>query len=920
MKFFYSIFFSLFIISCYQKPTVDVTMRAKDYRGNLISGARVFFDKNHVGTTNEKGFWSGEYSGSENEKFRIEVTKDDPLKYYEPYVELIQIGEDLKQSVFINATFYSVPKKNSEIKKTKDLKKISQVKKEESFRNMKNKEIDRKKINSIAEKQKKIAPLLEEKNSNEESSEQVLLLPDVVVSEKENSKIKNLKKDKYSVIFVHTKFKTKKVEGVKVHIISSEKENLKLECQTNVRGRCMVRVPGESQKITIQLRKDGYQSQSHERIIAHQENLYFDLTEGHSVSVFSKMNVFGRSYDLPNTRVTMNGIQYGSTNDQGFISVPYKNMKDEIISIVMDNESGFPSRYEEDLVPSGHLNVTHYFQPKDFSKIHVVFNFDKTHFDFKKKSAKVIKDFFNESKGFIEVDSNLFKKKLAAQNLSFGDASNHGWENLSPNLRVDFVIKASSSIGDPQISVVDRFGRVVAATVISSSIHRDLNKILQMIPFEGVIQHESDFFEINLGSKHQSYQGRGFDVYGLQRDASGRNHQYKAIATGYVKKIYKDKSLVEIKSLMPRSHVEIGQRIRFHSGRTYVSVKNGEHKKFQFFIKNSTNESPVRGVNIYQGEKWIGTTKNNGKLTLPSKPSFKESFRFLKEGYETYTSNRFGDNKIVQIKMDKTKTWLSVESTPSKSGVYLEDKHLGVTPLKVPIQVGGGWVKLKIKAPNGYRDFDQVLEIDSNETLDLTGPRKVNLEVDYRGIAQGLLNLGKTEQALKKLESIPKDHSDYLLAWHDIGRIYWILLDKPAKASSAFHNVTKDLSVADFKDKRFISSHISEGVSLFEAAEKLSDEVAMPHYKKSFEVLDRVRPYIRFLAEEERKELSSMAVFYRLACMQKIWEKTQDSSLLYKLSTEWEDFISRDDYHEKYQKNAEVYAKKIHIERSRVGI
>ena len=250
--------------------------------------------------------------------------------------------------------------------------------------------------------------------------------------------------------------------------------------------------------------------------------------------------------------------------------------------------------------------------------------------------------------------------------------------------------------------------------------------------------------------------------------------------------------------------------------------------------------------------------------------------------------------------------------------VKLDNVVIGRTPLSTPVSVQSGFVKIELDGVPGHKAYSSVLELDQG-TLELVGDEAIVLEQNFRVVAQNLLKAGKPTEALALLNDISKDHSDYLIGRHEAGEIYLNLLDQPANAAAAFSAVTANEAVQQFTDKRFVVSHINEGIALFATGERLAvdnAEAARAHYQKALEVLDRVMPYLRFVAAKDYPHAVHNVDYHRALCRHRLWIATQDPKLLVETVRGWRNYlegsarsIPLDDSSKSYIGYAEVYLK-----------
>jgi hypothetical protein len=428
-----------------------------------------------------------------------------------------------------------------------------------------------------------------------------------------------------------------------------------------------------------------------------------------------------------------------------------------------------------------------------------------------------------------------------------------------------------------------------------------------------VLTKEADkaFINIGYGSGRGVKAGDVLEVYGVQAGKFGRSQTHTRIATLTVREVFDNTSKCTVSKLLPRASIERGDLVALRPR------KAPDGAGAQVRVSAGGKQDPVTQANVYFNDYWLGATDESGRLYVDVSGS--GTLKVLKHGYQTYAQPvSIGAQTKLTVNLPRESAFIRLDSKPSGAPVKIEGKLIGKTPLSKPIPVPAGFVKLTIEAPSGYKDHMSVLELDQG-TLDLTGANAIALETDYRTSAQNLVKAGKLNEAVAKYNEIPADHSDYLVGRHEVGEIYLTMLDQPAKAAEAFAVVTSNEQVKQFQDKRFIGSHIDEGIALFMTAEKLAaeePEAAKAHFQKSIEVLEAVLPQLRFVPADQYSQAVHNVDFHRALARHKLWLYSQDPRVLADTVRSWRSYLDGsarsvpiEGASKAYVENARVYFK-----------
>jgi hypothetical protein len=143
-------------------------------------------------------------------------------------------------------------------------------------------------------------------------------------------------------------------------------------------------------------------------------------------------------------------------------------------------------------------------------------------------------------------------------------------------------------------------------------------------------------------------------------------------------------------------------------------------------------------------------------------------------------------------------------------------------------------------------------------------------------------------------------------------------LKQPALAAKAFGKVTANELVKNFNDKRFIGTHINEGIALFMTAESLQKsepEAAAAHYLKAIETLDKVSPYLRFVTKDQYAHAVHNVEYYKALSQHRLWNQTKNQAYLTEAFKSWRSYIETNT---STAKNDEANADKAFLDNARI--
>lgn len=733
------------------------------------------------------------------------------------------------------------------------------------------------------------------------------------------------------------------VEGADVAVGQDEDGDLKVACTTNQRGRCVIRFPVKPKgEVTFVATRKGFKTKSVVAEVKDQGLARVDLEHGQTIDVYAITKSYNYAIGLPDVEVFVDGKQIGVTDRFGRLSYVHGGKPDDMIGITLKPRNYLPETFETDFVASGPMKLVKYFAPLAPPPVKMTILDLRPAGSVDKAALAQItgttdpavqaaaKQYLFAAAAFKEFPRAMYEAAVTRTGKTGAEVLTKGWQDTDLKAKVDALILPTVVAGATpllELSAIDSKGKVLAAAeeelgslADKASIDRAVEllakKLARAFPFEGaVLSKEGDKVTVNIGYA----QGRGLkpgdvlEVFGVQSGKHGLSQMHKKIAQVTIKSVNDTTAVGNVDKLAPRAAIERGDLVALRTRRAPAA---GAAE-----VRVMSDKAPLAQANVYFNDHWIGATDEAGRLYLDVTGG--GQIKVIKHGFQAYRQSvTLTNTSKVDVGLKQETAFLKIDSQPPLATVKIDGKVIGKTPLSEPIPVPSGFVKIEIEGPAGYKPHVAVMELDEG-TLDLSGRNTVQLERDLRGLARQAMKTGNVDKALALYADIPKEHSDYLLARHEMGEIYLTIKDQPGKAAELFAEVTADEGVKAFNDKRFIGSHVNEGVSLFLAAEKLEHghpEEAKAHYRKAMEVFDRVIPQLRFVPKDQYAQAVHNVDFHRALARHKLWLFTQDPALLVDTVKTWRNYLDgnaqsvpADETSKAYVENARIYLRQASV-------
>ncbi len=939
-----------FSLSCKPKETtVRFHVDARTNQGEPVHAAQVLVDGKVIGQTTNEGSYRGEINLPVSVTKKLEIKKDSDTHYFAPYTQTFDVSSISPQEVTVAAVLYFVPKPSPEPAKPLAGPPVTAAGAVDEAMTAVTTDNGTESRAESGEDRVTDTGIVHQAKSGADSTESIVPKVDDQIStqampvDSQSTKIVQAPSDVPFLVTIHVVAGANPLAGVDVTVGEEEASQLKAGCTTNPRGRCVIRFNKKPNgELNFVATKNGFKTGVLKLTDGPRDKIRIQLEQGRTLDVYAVTESYGHVYGLEDVEVHVRGKSVGSTDRFGRLSHVFNGKGDELIQVGLKPDSYIPENFETDFVASDQMTLVKYFASLEppaarIAVLNLVVSGGANGSNIGKRISEVtrlvdtsIRKHIFGSMAFKEVPLEQVEQKAKKIATDIRTIGKRGWRNTDLNAIMDAVIQPNLVMGPRPIlemSVLSSEGKVIAAAKEELASIDDLNaldkniakiaeRIDRVFPFEGaVLKRDGDNVVINLG-RTQGFGikvGDQFDLYGAQSEKLGRRQNFGRIGTLTVRSVQEDSSLCGINQLLPRTTVGRGDLVKLR-GRKIHEDRTAE---IRVFDGHGTGVNAVAQANVYLNDDWLGTTDHEGKLALPKSAS--GNLKIVKIGFNEFQNAIAANSQSpVVVAMQRQSAVLKVDSKPSRATVKIDGNVVGVTPLVTPISVHSGFVKLELEGVAGYRPYKTVLELDQG-ALELVGDESITLEPDVRSLAIELLKNGKPEDAIARLNTIIPEQSDYLIARHEIGEIYLNSLDQPAKAAAAFGEVTSNEAAKQFNDKRFVPSHINEGIALFATAEKLAaenPEAARAHYQKALEVLDRVMPFLRFVAAKDYPQAVHNVDYHRALCRHRLWTVTQDPKLLVETVRGWRNYlegsartIPMSEDAKTYVGNAEVFLK-----------
>lgn len=961
--------------SCRREVVTPLRVEVRTNQGDPVHEAQVKVGGRIIGTTDAKGMLAGKPAIIEGSQVSVEITKTSDSYYFAPHMETIDLSKSTSRPVVVKAVMYFVPKP-----KPADAAIAANALSPSTSPVASPAVVDQAAVQPVPVK----SEVVESPAPSAVSQVEISALPEEDGQVKEEEKIAEIKPAAVKDVLVtfHVYAGESAVSGARVAAILTTGDDIeKTLCTTNVRGRCAVRM--ESGSVwALRILKQGYITESQDLQVDFTNKLVrIQVQKGHKMEVLAFARGVTSTYPLQGVVVSVDGQPAGTTDKSGRFLFTFKgtaaNKRSSVsmLKVEMAAPQGFlPESSESEFATTGDIYLERHFVG-DLSKVPVV-TVEESRQTSSSLDGKLASALVKMSDSAL--DRKVFSRKILVK-------AGKGQKN--PDLRIRRSLAAGEGQSQVELVAVDAKGIVMAAA--KETLAGDLSKpelaagfqkqidglaerLMRSLPFQGVIMSAGkDQVRALLPGQLAAIvkPGDRFDVFGIQTDARGRKQTIANIASARVP----DASMTSagqgassdsgaeltlmIDNGTSNKHLGRGDVVVMrglaldHAGSSEKSAANpapmaaeatkqkntakgsapsvaDKDGSFSVLVRNKAGDDPrpIAQANVYFNDVWVGTSNSNGVVYLPRKlQGTAGKLSVVKAGWNPGSfETTLNPGRQVEVAIEAEASRLRLDSVPPGAAVFLDGKLAGKTPLDTKLDGSGAFLKMEIAGPEGYKKYSTILEIDAG-TLELTGARAIQLEDDVATKARKIADSGKTSEAIAYLAKVPPNHSDYLVSRHMAGELALGKLNDPAMAEKFFSSVTSAAEVRDFIDKRFIGTHINEGIAIHMIAEKASrsnPKTAADGFAKAAAILDRASKFTRFLPKKDFKQSVKNLEYFRALSFHRRWLLINDQSALEQANRAWTNYLDALNPGEESEKQATVLAAnaRVYLKQTQAGL
>jgi hypothetical protein len=489
---------------------------------------------------------------------------------------------------------------------------------------------------------------------------------------------------------------------------------------------------------------------------------------------------------------------------------------------------------------------------------------------------------------FERVDAESFTSALRKSKRTPDAALEKGWAETAAAPLADAVVTSELSLGSElvlSVRVVSVTGKLLGAFAerqkpakVRQLAESVASEIVEVFPFEGhVVGEDEGGYATTLGGLGRGLR-RGQSVE-IVRWSGARPPKLKSIARGRIRRFDKESSVIELQSGEPPA---TGDKVVLLPRAQAATLS----ASLQLTVLAGTqgSETPFADTNVYRDGIWVGTTRDDGTLEVSVEPNRAHDFLFVRPGVEPHREalkvKRSGEAQTVRV--PNTLAHLVIESEPSGARVIVDGREVGTTRFDgyVPL----GFRRVQIDGGEGWRAFDQVLELNALEAS-YTGAQRIVLQKDVLAEAEQLIARGEIDAAVTALSDVGTQHPDYSAAHNLLGGLY---LDEKKDPDAAIREFDLVLSLPENRElvsKKFAVTFLNLGRAHYV---KGGDD----HYRQAIENLTKARDNKRFFPKDQHDRALHDTLYYLALASHRLYhEHSADGALLQQSARRWKDYF-----------------------------
>lgn len=698
--------------------------------------------------------------------------------------------------------------------------------------------------------------------------------------------------------------------------------------KTDENGELVYDLPQvDKEKYTIKVRKYGHETFKKKMVLTPGETIDAKVPRQLILRVSALSEKLGDTLKLKDAEVYLGKKLLGKTNKDGLLRIVRKGLKGKKAQLVVKVPGHLPEKWSTEIDLVGNIKLQHYFYPEKQDPLKVsLFRFvsNTAGEDIGTIPARFQQDLAKRIKsipGFTIVDSEKMMDLFRQSKLTPDDAMEKGWKgtdlhdevdvigfgSVTKDLKGSFIVEAKFYNADGEVA----FSQIATARN-ADRIDRAAKEITlnmkESYPIVGrVTRQKDDKYHINLGDDNFTVENKNeFTVFNPSFDKEGKITGYTQVGGLKVDDTESKHSETEIDGMKKGVKPEV----------LAIVVRNNQlDSKNQHFVTIAAkseirgNVQPLSGVNVYLDGKWMGATSKNGKAKVAVRLDKKYDLSLYRHGFS---------QKVVEIEIEKNAdlrefmldsyySLLKVESEPANATVYVDGKMLGKTPMLDGKEVSTGFRTVRISAGGDFRDFEEVMEFNTNE-VNWTGDNAIYFHKDFLAMGERAVDQNKIDEAIKLYSQAEKDHPDYADIRHNLAQLYLDHKKDPDAAIREFEKVVAIPEIRELIFKQFSIAYTNLGHAYHAKADKelhKNKKEAASFLAKSIKTLNKAKENARFFPNEYYDEAVHDTYYYIALSYQKLYQLSKKSSVLSKTERAWRDYI---DFFPEKLKNQQNFA------------
>jgi tetratricopeptide (TPR) repeat protein len=629
------------------------------------------------------------------------------------------------------------------------------------------------------------------------------------------------------------------------------------------------------------------------------------------ISVSCLTDEYGRSRGVPGVAVSVDGETLGKTDAKGALTYRNPGKPGKKVRLALSAPGYIPAAWEAQVALQGEVKIQRFFYSATPGAIRTgIYGFVSNTpgadlQDFVARTEEAVSAQLFKYSAFREVPTATLQAAMKKFKIPVEKATTKGWRYTPLADSVDMIVLGSVARDDKGYLVETRFhdagGKVVLSFIerikdagsVAAGAKEIAANAVERFPFEGtVVAAEENRYRINLGKAgHRIGKGTEFDLAAPVTDKTGKVTGYRETGILKVDKADESGSWAAVEDLKAGEKISVGDRVV-----RFVPREGEGGDVFTLSVRGGLppDVSPLPGVNVYLNGAWIGSTGQDGKVTVPVRLGKNYNLLLYRQGYRQASDKiQVGASKETrEFVLEANNSLFKVDSAPSGADVVVDGTPIGKTPISEGKPVPLGFHTVRVSAGADYRDFEEVMEF-SREVEDRTGSRKIVLFKDYLGIGDRAEKAGKLDAAIQAFGATQTDHPDYSEAHGRLGKIHLDRNDFGA-AIREFENVLSLPANRQLIYKQFAVMFTNLGHAYYEKGSELVNrdkEAAAQDFTKALQNLQTARQNMRFFPTRKYDEAVHDTYYYTALSYHKLYLLTKKASLLDSANHAWRDYF-----------------------------